>query len=568
MLLTNHKKVRSCLETCLYYLALFCVQLAAQADDNALLDKPNVLVIVADDLGYADLGIYGGEINTPHLDKLAKDGMLLTNFHVAATCSPTRSMLMSGVDNHLAGIGNMVETMAENQKGHQGYEGYLNFRVASLAEILKSGGYHTYMTGKWHLGLDVETSPARRGFDKSYVLLEGGAGHFANMLPLVGGPQTKAKYRENEKLIDSLPDDFYSSRFYTEKLIDYIDDNKGDGKPFFGYLAFTAAHWPLQAPESSIQKYKGKYDQGYDVIYKQRLARMAALSHISDDIKVNPPLPGALAWDELGDGAKKVESKKMEIYAAMVDDMDLYVGKIIDYLKQIGEYDNTFILFMSDNGSEGSNLEGWDDIAETIKTCCDNSYKNMGKPNSYIGLGPNWARVSTGPSRMFKGFTSQGGIRAPAIVHYPKLERKGVRIESFVTVKDVMPTVLEVANVPHPGTKFQSRNILPIKGTSMLSVLNGSATQVHNDDYVMGWELFGRRAIRKGSWKIIYERYDKHYEIRQPGIKVGSWQLYNLAVDPTEQNDLSDQYPDILQRMISLWDSYAKENGVIIPKYN
>lgn len=233
--------------------------------------KPNILLIVVDDLGYADLGIFGGEINTPTIDSLASTGILLTNFHSSSVCSPTRSMLLSGTDNHLAGLGNMAEALAPNQKGKPGYEGYLNFRIVTVASLLKDANYHTYMTGKWHLGLEEETSPSARGFERSFVLLHGGGGHFNDLG--IDIDNKKALYREDKRLVD-LPSDFYSTRFYTDKLMEYISSNHGDEQPFFAYLAYTAPHWPLQAPDESIKKYKGIYDAGYDVIHNQRIERM------------------------------------------------------------------------------------------------------------------------------------------------------------------------------------------------------------------------------------------------------------------------------------------------------
>ena len=243
-----------------------------QNENNTTQKKPNILVIVVDDIGYTDLGVFGSEIETPNIDKLATDGIKFANYYVAPTCSPTRAMLLSGIDNHLVGMGSMSGEQSENQKGQPGYEGYLNFRVAALPNILKDSNYHTYMTGKWHLGYEENNSPTARGFDRSFALLSGGAGHFNNMLPILGSK--KAPYRDDGVIIDALPDDFYSTEFYTEKMLEYIDSNQVDDKPFFGYLAYTAPHWPLQAPQSSIEKQQGNYDHGYDVIYQKRLEKL------------------------------------------------------------------------------------------------------------------------------------------------------------------------------------------------------------------------------------------------------------------------------------------------------
>ena len=529
--------------------------------------RPNILLIVADDLGFSDLGVYGSEINTPNLDSLARGGVMFSQFYTASTCSPTRAMLLSGMDNHLAGLGNMKEEVVSvsNQKGRPGYEGHLNSRVASLAELLNDAGYHTYMTGKWHLGKSKDTNPLARGFEKSFALVASGAGHF-DALPIFG--PGKANFQEDGQTVDSLADDFYSSRFYAERMIEYIDSNRETDQPFFAYLAFTAPHWPLQAPEESIAKYHGKYDSGYDALHAQRLARMQSLALVSEEVKPYPRMANETAWEELSDEQKKVEARKMEIYAAMVDDLDRYVGSIVNHLKKTGEFENTFILFMSDNGPEGHHLEkGWEGLAEWVEACCDNSYENLGKADSYVWYGPNWARAGAAPGRMFKGFVSDGGIRVPAFVHYPKMEQRGVVHSRFLTVKDVMPTFLELAGTRHPGATYRGRPVLPIQGSSMLAMLNGEAKATHTSDYVMGWELFNRRAIHQGDWKILWEGNNEYFEPWPAGIEVDRWQLFNLAQDPAELNDLSVSYPDKLEAMTALWERYAKNNGVILPNW-
>ncbi|MFT5133771.1 MAG: arylsulfatase A-like enzyme [Gammaproteobacteria bacterium] len=513
--------------------------------------KPNILLIVADDLGYTDLGVYGSEIDTPTLDALASGGTLLTNFHSGAVCSPTRSMLLSGTDNHLAGIGNMAEAMAPNQLGQPGYEGYLNFRVVSLPTLLKDANYHTYMAGKWHLGLEEETSPLARGFERSFALLNGGGGHFNDMG--VELTRKKVPYREDKDLV-ALPDDFYSTRTYTDKLIEYISSNQGDGQPFFAYLAYTAPHWPLQAPDASIAKYKGKYDAGYDVIHAQRIVRMKDKGLLSDEATIAPRLSGEPAWEELSPEQKLREARMMEIYAAMVDDLDVNVKRVLDHLREIDELDNTFIFFMSDNGAESAPLHNWPVFGDWIKECCDNSYENMGKPNSYLYYGQNWGRVSTGPFRAYKGYTSEGGIRVPAFANYPGLKEKGITNTNFASVKDVMPTLLALAGIQHPGNEYKGREILPMQGVSLLPILNSEKDSVHSEDDWMGWEAFGRQSITQGDWKLLL--------MEEPWGN-GEWQLYNLENDPAEQYDLSSKEPDRMLTMIEFWNQYASENGII-----
>ena len=516
--------------------------------------RPNILIIVADDLGYSDLGAYGGEIGTPNLDALSRSGVLFTRFYSSPTCSPTRAMLLTGTDHHLAGLGTMAGDHTPNQQGQPGYEGYLNFRVVTVAELLRDAGYHTYMTGKWHLGLEEETGPANRGFERSFALLPGGAGHFDD-LDLAGG-RSGAIYRE-DGVLTPLPEDFYSTRFYAERMIDYIDDGRVDGRPFFAYLAFTAPHWPLQAPDSSIARHAGAYGGGYDALLSERLERMKSLGLLSAEVQPPARLPGERAWEELTAAERRVEARKMEIFAAMVHDLDLYVGRVGDYLKRVGEYENTFIFFMSDNGAEGHDLEAyWPELAPAIRECCDNSYENMGRPDSYIYYGPNWARAGVGPSRLFKGFTTEGGILVPAFASYPEGLAGGRRYDGLASVMDLMPTVLDLAGVPHPGTRYRGREVESMRGISMLHMLRRESDRVHEPDHVMGWELFGRRAIRQGDWKLVWTT---------DPLGPDDWELFNLAEDPAESRNLSTQYADRRRELLGRWDRYVQEVGVLLP---
>ncbi len=541
--------------------AIICL---ASCNSSAKDQRPNILLIVADDLGYTDIGMFGGEIETPNLDALALGGVRLSQFYVAPTCSPTRSMLISGTDNHLAGLGNMFEELRANQKCHPGYEGHLNSRVAALPEILKDGGYHTFMAGKWHLGLTEDTSPAARGFDHSFGIVQGGGGHFSDM-PLVG--PNPAIYRE-DGLLTKLPEGFYSTKNYSERIIDYIKDRPKDGKPFFAYLAYTAPHWPLQAPDSSIRKYAGRYDKGYDALQAARFNKMKALGIAKSGMMMNPRVPSEKAWDSLTEPQRQIETRKMEIFAAMVDDLDYYIGTVISSLKEQGEFDNTMIIFLSDNGPEGAHLEiGWDSLGKWVEACCNNSLENMGREDSYIWYGPNWARAGAAPFRMFKGFTTEGGIRAPAIIHYPKSIPGGTVQDKIATVMDIMPTILEVAEIEHPKS-FRGKEVLPMRGGSMLPMLTGKISSVHTDDYTIGWELFGRRAVRQGDWKIVWEPAGIPWEPRDPSIEANKWRLYNLENDPGEQVDLAKQEPDQLRALIGQWNNYVKETGVILPDYN
>ena len=547
----------------LYFLAA-CSEPGTDASGSAD-SRPNVLLIVVDDLAFNDLSLFGSEIRTPNIDALAREGVFLTNYHVSPNCSPTRAMLFSGTDSHNAGLGNMFEDLAPNQEGNPGYEGYLNFRVAALSELFLEAGYHTYMTGKWHLGLTQETSPAARGFEKSFAPLQGGAGAFGNMLPIIG--PGKAAYRENGVKLEQLPEDFYSTKFYTELMQDYLRADLDDGKPFFAYLSYTSPHWPLQAPQESIARYRGVYDAGYDALVEQRLQNLKDRGLVDADIEPFPRLLDEQPWDELSPEQQRYQARIMEIYAAMVDDVDVYIGRLIDYLREIGEYENTVIFFMSDNGPEGHAMDkSFIEVAEWANACCDNSYENLGNADSYVWLGPNWARAGNAPLRMFKGYTSQGGVRAPAFFHYPRALQQAVMNDALITVKDIMPTLLQLAGIEHPGAgTFQGREVLAMQGRSIVPVLTGARASIREPGDYMGWELFGKQAIRQGDWKILYVPSIADRDARLPVLKPGQWQLYNLADDPAEMNDLAPANPAKLREMLALWEHYTTENNFIYP---
>lgn len=518
--------------------------------------RPNILLIMVDDLGYSDMGAYGGEIDTPNLDSLAQSGVQFTNFHSAPTCSPTRSMLFSGTDHHLAGVGSMIEYMRAKKSprlGTPGYEGYLNFNVVSLATLLQDAGYHTYITGKWHLGQTEETSPAERGFEKSFVLMDGAASHFTDLGIQTQNP--KATYFEDGEPT-ALPDDFYSTRFYTERMIAYLSEKRAANRPFFAYLSYTAPHFPLEAPDESVLKYSGKYDEGYDVLLERRLERMYELGLINAEASIPPRLPNVVGWDELDAEQKKVEARKMELFAAMVDDVDKGVARVIEHLESVGELDNTFIFFMSDNGPAWIDVDKSPMFAKHIEQCCDNSYENMGKAgsNSFVSYGSAWARAGAGHLRAAKGHTGEGGIRVPAFINYPKLIKEGRRSDAFASVMDVLPTLLDLAGTKHPGNLYKGRKVHPVKGETMLPLIEGKTDWVHDADYAMAWELFGRRGVRQGDWKLVW--------MERP-FGTADWQLYNLKDDPGEQNDLSTQQSEKLKELLVFWKFYAIEGGMM-----
>lgn len=517
--------------------------------------RPNILLIVADDLGFSDIGAYGGEIATPALDRLAKEGVQLSNFHVLPTCSPTRSVLLSGVDNHRAGLGTMGEFVTPEMDGIPGYAGYLNFEVATLPEVLKGAGYHTYMAGKWHLGHDENTSPHARGFEETFVLLQGGGSHWADRKPLC--PPETLVYRRNGKEVESLPKDFYSSRYYTDRMLEWIEQGRADGKPFFGYLAYTAPHDPLHAPAEYTAKYKGKYDQGWDALRQERLASLKGLGMVAEDAVPFPRLPNVKAWDELPTEKRARAARDMEVYAAMVDYMDEQIARVFGYLKEIGEYDNTMILFMSDNGANGALPTAYPGQTEKYLGSFDNSLDNRGLPNSYIEMGPGWAQASMSPSRMFKAYPTEGGIKAPLLVKPAgKPAEPGVVNHSFVHVRDIMPTLLNVAGAQAPEA-IEGRDVLPMQGQSVLDLFKGKSETAYAGASRVGYELFSFKAFIDGSWKIVW--------MPKP-LGTGDWELFDLSKDPAELRDLSAEQPEKLEKleeMVALWSQYKEDNGVL-----
>jgi arylsulfatase len=514
--------------------------------------RPNILFILADDLGYGDIGAFGGEIPTPNLDQLAHQGMMLTGFYANMTCSPTRSMVMSGMDNHLAGLGVMGAPRRDDQKGQPGYEGYLNFRVATLPELLGDAGYDTYMIGKWHLseGDRVQTGPHARGFKRVFASFDGAA-HLGGWD--WRGPQP-ANYWDGDKVVH-VGEDWYTTRDYTRKMLEFMQQDRAAGKPFFAYLAYTAPHWPLQAPKESIAKFTGWYDDGYEALYAKRLARQKELGLVPKDA---PPIDDARfkpRWNELSADEKKVESRKMEIYAAMVSDLDRYVGEVIDYLKKTGQYDNTFIFFCSDNGAEAGRRDLAQNILDHVGKEYDQSLDNLGSATSYVMYGQNWASASETPFFRHKATAFEGGTHVPAFVRFPGHVAQGTRSNAMGTVMDLLPTFLELAGTHHPGASYHGRDVLQPQGVSLLPVFYGNAASVHPADEAFGWELFGYRSVRQGDWKLVWDQAQS--------AERRHWELFNVAGDFEEQHDLSKSNPQELATLQAEWDKYQQRNGVI-----
>ncbi|HTE31114.1 MAG TPA: arylsulfatase, partial [Chryseolinea sp.] len=410
-------------------------------------NKPNILLIVADDLGYTDLGCYGGEIKTPNIDLLAKRGLQFTNFHTAPLCAPTRSMILSGNDNHVAGMGSMFPVTGTPREGKAGYEGHLTDRIVTVAQLLKDGGYQTFMTGKWHLGDEDPYIPYAKGFEKSFALLNGAANHFNNNQIFVNEPP---QYRlDNHSAL--FPEGSFSTDVYTEKMITYIKNAEKD-KPFFAYLAYTAPHWPLQVPEDYIDKYKGKYDFGYDSLRVIRFNQQKTMGILPSNATLPPRASSIKPWTNLSTEEKKIESRKMELYAAMVDNLDVHVGQLIQYLKESNQLDNTIIVFMSDNGAAAEDFYNLPKgFGPFLREHYNNSYENMGKASSFVSYGPQWAQAGAAPFKLFKYYSTEGGIVAPLIISGKNVEKKSGFQKTFINVMDLAPSFLEIAGIKYPG---------------------------------------------------------------------------------------------------------------------
>ena len=516
-------------------------------------EKPNILLVMADDMGWTDLGCFGSEIETPNIDALAESGVKFTDFHVSVSCSPTRSMLLSGNDNHISGLGTMGELLTEVHAGKPGYEGHLNDRVASLAEVLREGGYHTYMGGKWHLGHKKGTLPFDRGFESSFSMLVGGASHWADMYGILPMDHP-AKYTRNGKFLDSLPADFYSSKSYADFLMDSIRENRDDGKPFLAYLAFTAPHDPLHVPEPWLSKYRGKYDDGYEALKTKRWKAAKKLGVLSNNAKLAERHPFIKPWDALSDDEKAVEARGMEVYAGMLEAMDYHYGRVVKFLKDIGEYDNTIVIFLSDNGANpfysnqypGADEEGFQDMFDT-------RLENIGNPGSNYAYGIGFASSSGGPLDKFKLTVGEGGIRSPLLIAGPGI-KSGQQSDAFAYVTDLMPTILELAGVNYPAT-FKGRKIEPMRGRSMTPLLDGTKKAIYDKSEYVGGEMNGGKWMRQGDFKAVM--VPKPYGTDQ-------WQLFNVAKDPGEAKDLSKSMPDKLNELRAAWDDYAKEVGVVL----
>lgn len=506
--------------------------------------RPNVVVILADDVALMDFGAYGGEARTPNIDALAGRGALFTQYRASPLCSPSRAMLLTGIDAHLTGVATIPEVLPKEQKGMPGYGMALEPGVLTLADRLRAQGYRTIMSGKWHLGEAPGEMPQAHGFDRSFALAASGADNWDDRSYM---PYYKDAPWFEDGAETSLPEDFYSSRFIVDTAIKYLAETDPN-KPFFAYLPFQAIHIPVQAPREFIERYKGRYDQGWEALRKERHQRAQALGLIPKGAPLADLPPDFRAWDSLSAEDRALYAARMEVNAAMLEAMDFHIGRLIAHLKAKGEYDNTIFIVSSDNGPEPSR---GDDTATLSFYHWLTGYSigadNMGGPGSWGFIGPEWAAAAATPGAWFKFYATEGGIRVPLIMAGPGIAPQ--RVTSPAMITDVAPTVLDWLDVDPKASAGK-----PMTGRSLLPVLEGAVASAYGPDEARAVEVSGNSALYLGDYKITRS---------VPPVGDGQWRLYNLARDPGETTDLSASEPALMQRMLAEYAAYADRVGVL-----
>jgi arylsulfatase/uncharacterized sulfatase len=532
---------------------LLCLAASAGAEPA----RPNIVLILADDLGFTDTAPYGSEIATPTISALADQGIRFSNYHTAASCAPSRAMLLTGVDSHLAGVPNIPEMLPAEQKQHPHYQGTLGRNVVTVATLLQDIGYHTYIAGKWHLGMTAELLPINRGFERTVILADSGADNWEQKpyLPIYDKANWFADGKETE-----LPEDFYSSRFLIDKTIEFIDSNAEDGRPFFAYVPFQAVHLPVQAPQEFIDRYMGVYDEGWDRLRYERRKRAALLGIVpaeSDMVAMSTTDD----WHQLTSDEKRYQAKRMAVYAGMVEAMDFHMGRLIDHLKATGAYENTIFIFTSDNGSEASAPPNPQSALTRLalrRQGYSTDYETLGLEGSFNSIGPSFASAAASPLAYYKFYAGEGGLRVPLIIAGEPLNAARAVSDAFAWVTDITPTILELTGAKRPGTRYGGRVVEPMIGRSLVPLIGGRVDRVHGPEEPIGYELGGNAALFQGDYKIVLNRGP---------VGDGEWHLYDIAKDPGETTDLAAAQPQQLQQMLSNYHDYARRNGVLpIPR--
>jgi arylsulfatase A-like enzyme len=529
--------------------------------------RPNFVTIHFDDMGFSDLGLFGGEIPTPNIDQLGKEGIVLTNYYGGSACAISRAMFYTGKDYHDVGWGNLPGwNRRREQIGKPGYEGYLVKSALPFPELMQKNGYHTMMTGKWDMGGeggDLGLDPHDRGFTETRaVLLPSGDTHFSKkdgtMISTRPSP-LKILYSENGQKLEKFPREFYSTTYYTDMAIEMLN-NRDKSKPFYLNVAYIAPHTPWQVPAEVTAKYIARYAKGWDALRQERFKRQQGLGLFPKKAQLPPRPADVPAWDSLSADDRKIEAKKMAIYAAMIEVLDQNVGRLVNHLKQIGEYENTVIFLDSDNGAAyGIEAKAiplrWKYIIEHF----NNSYDNLGNWNSYEGAHIGWALLSNTPLNNYKGDLYDGGVHLPALIHYPRSKVSGVRTNRILSIMDIAPTILEMAGIAYPNT-YNGQPNPPMDGVSMADFFSGNVA--YNPGRWLAWELNGAKGVRKGDWKISQRWLEATQCWGDPPVGDPPG-LFNLATDPFERIDLAKKEPQKYKELLDLYDRFAKENNVI-----
>jgi arylsulfatase A-like enzyme len=512
---------------------------------------PNIVILLADDWGFSDVGSFGAEFATPNIDALAYAGVRFSNFHVAGSCSPSRAMLQTGVMNHRNGLGNMPETIPDEHRGKPGYDTVLNHRVVTIGELLKAAGYRTYLTGKWHLGSDATRLPHARGYDRAFSLADAGADNFEQRP--IEGMYDKANWTENGKPA-TLPKHYYSSRFVVQRMIDYIEADRKSGKPFLASINFLANHIPVQAPDSDIARYSAMYQGGWTALREARAKRAAALGIMPEGAAM-VTMATTPDWRSLDAEERAAAIRVMQAYAGMATAMDREVGRLVAHLKAAGDYDNTIFVFLSDNGAEPTNPFSSLRNRLFLGMQYDLATANIGRPGSFAAIGSGWASAAASPLSGYKFSATEGGLRVPLIIAWPGHAgiRAGGISDGLAHVTDILPTLTELAGVPGHGGNWRGRAVEPVTGRSLVPMLKGGAGSVHGDA-PLGYELSGNAALFRGDYKLVRN-------LAPTGD--GEWRLFNLKADPGETRDLAAAEPARFKTMMADYRAYAKANGVL-----
>lgn len=530
-----------------------CLGLVSKGTFAGESKRPNIVFILADDLGYTDIAPYGSEVNTPSLSALADQGLRFTNFHTAANCAPARAMMLTGVDSHLAGVPNIPEMLAPQQRAHANYQGVLGNDVVTVATLLEDAGYHTYMAGKWHLGMEPHKRPSRRGFQRTLAMMDSGADNWEQRTYLPIYEQANW-FADGERF--TLPDDFYSSQFLVDSMMEFVDSNLHDGKPFFAYLPFMAVHTPVQAPQQFIDNYMGIYDSGWDALREQRLERAITLGIVPPETSM-VRMASTEEWDALSDDDKRYQAKRMAVYAGMIEAMDFHIGRLIQFLKERGQYDNTIFIFTSDNGSEASGPTNPRNFPSRIgpeSLGYNLDYDNLGLKGSFNSIGPSFASASVSPLAFYKFYTGEGGLRVPLIIAGKSVAKKQQLTQAFAWATDITPTILSLTGVAKPTERYGGRPVQPITGRDLSPLLSGSTQRIYTDDDAVGYELTDHGVLFQGDYKLV---------VNQPPVGDGQWRLFNIVTDPGETTDLSASQPVRFQRMLSGYEQYRRDNKVV-----